>query len=152
MNGQDKDSMYSSSGRYRAPTYPSRRIRGILKDVDQAYTDKKPSKLQQGVSIGSGLMAAFTGADTIKAGYDARSSTYDVVDKYLKGLTPEMRKKFKVPTREQAVHQGRDDVSYGDFKFPLSKLASSQMAKDVPPELLKLLDMMPDPIPVPEDE
>ena len=46
MNGQDKDSMYSSSGRYRAPTYPSRRIRGILKDVDQAYTDKKPSKLQ----------------------------------------------------------------------------------------------------------
>ena len=152
MAEQEKDTMYSSTGKYEAPYYPSRRIRGILKEVDQSYRNQEPSKLQQGVSIGSGLMAAVTGADTLKAGYDTRSNTYGAVQKYLKGLKPEMRKKFKVPTEEQAVHMGRDDASYGDFKFSLSKLASSQMAKDVPPELMELLNLMPDPVPVPEDE
>ena len=153
MAEQEKDRMYSSTESYERPTYPNKYVRRVLKDIDASYRDKKPSKLQQGLSVAEGLSTALVGGSIIKEDLDRKDRGYSAVEKYLKGVSPEIRKKYKIPTRAQ-VRLGADKASYGDFDFNFSDMVASQTAKGIPPELLKLLNMMPNPdeFEVPEEE
>tara|TARA_R100000808_G_scaffold23314_1_gene51621 strand:- start:827 stop:1348 length:522 start_codon:yes stop_codon:yes gene_type:complete len=142
MNGKKKNDLYAEH--YDSNIMPSRATRnlsGILRNVESAAKEElKPSKLEQGIGVLEALGAGFAGGSVKKKILDKSDKNFDIISDYISTLKPEMRDKFKMPTRYQ-MRLGDDVMSYGDWEFSASDLAQAKSA-EVNPEIYELMNMM----------
>jgi hypothetical protein len=141
MNGKNKNNTYEDQNQISLPSRSTRHLSGIFRNIESAVKEKsKPNKLEQGIGILEAMGAGFTGGSIKKKVLEKSDKDFEIISDYVSTLKPEMRDKFKIPTKHQ-MRLGDDIMSYGGWEFSASDLALARKAK-INPEIYELMTMM----------